>query len=55
MSPTTHTPISTNIKISKNETTVNSDEGVKGREPKKGYSPTNNMKKITQLFPQNNK
>jgi 5-hydroxyisourate hydrolase-like protein (transthyretin family) len=55
MSPTAHTSISTNIKINKSETTINSDDGVKPKEARKGYSPINNMKKMTQLFPQNNK
>lgn len=55
MSPTAHESINTNLKINKNEITVNSDEATKPKEPRKGYSPTNNVKKITQLFAHNNK
>ena len=46
MSPTTHTPIVQNIKSRKNETTLNND-GSHAQQPKKGYSPTNNIKKMT--------
>jgi predicted RNase H-like nuclease (RuvC/YqgF family) len=53
MSPTAHVPLSTNTNIHKNETLISSDDGTKLKEPKKGYSPTNYIKKMTQLFPSN--
>ncbi len=54
MSPAMHNQPNTNLKISKNQGNCPMDETSRQIESKKGFSPSNNINKITQFFSNHN-